>query len=116
MDKLVSDGKIHYFGCSNWSAWQLQKAMDMANYLNFAAPVASIQQQYSLLERNLELDLLDVCKNEGVGILPWSPLKVRLNGTWRGLRDLISVFCEQGGWLAGKYGKEKPTEGRVACE
>lgn len=75
MDNLVREGKIRYWGCSNWSAWQLQKSMDMANYIGFAAPCVSIQQQYSLLERNLELDLLDVCKNEGVGILPWSPLK-----------------------------------------
>lgn len=39
------------------------------------APCISLQQQYSLLNRELELDLVDVCCNEGVAVLPWSPLK-----------------------------------------
>ena len=48
--------------------------MDMSKYMGLT-PCASLQQQYSLLNRELELELVDVCTNENVAVLPWSPLK-----------------------------------------
>ncbi|KAJ3295087.1 hypothetical protein HDU76_006890 [Blyttiomyces sp. JEL0837] len=85
LNDFVRSGKVLYIGCSNFSAWQLQKSMDMSSYMGLESFV-SLQQQYSLLERNYELDFEEVCANEGVGCLPWSPLK--------------------GGWLAGKFRRD----------
>jgi aryl-alcohol dehydrogenase-like predicted oxidoreductase len=87
LDDAVRAGKIRYAGVSNFLGWQLQKAALMAGD---AAPIVTLQPQYNLLVRDIELEIVDVCRNEGIGILPWSPLA--------------------GGWLTGKYGRdEQPT-------
>jgi aryl-alcohol dehydrogenase-like predicted oxidoreductase len=86
-DAAVRAGKIRYAGVSNFLGWQLQKAALLAGD---AAPIVTIQPQYNLLVRDIELEIVDVCRNEGIGILPWSPLA--------------------GGWLTGKYSRdEQPT-------
>jgi aryl-alcohol dehydrogenase (NADP+) len=84
----VHAGKIRYAGVSNFVAWQLQKAVLLAGE---AAPIVTLQPQYNLLVRDIELEIVDVCRNEGVGILPWSPLA--------------------GGWLTGKYSRDEPPTG-----
>ena len=71
---LVRAGKIRYIGVSNFTGWQLQKVIDLAKYKGYEVPVI-LQQQYSLLSRHAELEVMDVCKNEKLGLLPWSPLK-----------------------------------------
>jgi len=96
LNDLIRQGKVHYIGASNFTAWQLQKAVDLQDKYGWDR-FYTLQQQYSLLMRNIEWDSVEVCKNEGIGILPWSPLA--------------------GGWLSGKYkrGDHKPLEGgRVA--
>ena len=96
LNDLVRAGKIMYIGISNVVGWQLQKICCLVKELGLEA-VVSLQTQYSLLCRWPEWELLPVCQNEGLGILPWSPLK--------------------GGWLSGKYSKDMqaPPEGsRVA--
>lgn len=85
LNDLVSMGKIRYIGVSNVTGWQLQKIVDMCNYRQLA-PISTLQQQWSLLTRETEYELVDVCRNEGVGVLPWSPLK--------------------GGWLSGKIQRD----------
>ncbi|CAF0852002.1 unnamed protein product [Didymodactylos carnosus] len=89
LNDLIRQGKVHYIGCSNFNSWQIQKAADIANSEHLNGFI-TLQQQYSLLCRNLEWDQLDVCQNEGLGILPWSPLA--------------------GGWLSGKFNRsnQKP--------
>jgi aryl-alcohol dehydrogenase-like predicted oxidoreductase len=82
-DDAVRAGKIRYAGVSNFLGWQLQKAALMAGD---AAPILTVQPQYNLLVRDIELEIVDVCRNEGIGILPWSPLA--------------------GGWLTGKYSRD----------
>ena len=67
----VRAGKIRYAGVSNFLGWQLQKAALLAGD---AAPIVTLQPQYNLLARDIELEIVDVCRNEGIGILPWSPL------------------------------------------
>ncbi|XP_052705366.1 1-deoxyxylulose-5-phosphate synthase YajO-like isoform X2 [Crassostrea angulata] len=92
---LVSAGKVRYVGVSNVCGWQLQKAVDLCKYEKYP-PIISLQQQYNLLCRHPEFEEFQVCKNEGVGVLPWSPLK--------------------GGLLTGKYKrgvKPDKSEGRV---
>ena len=82
LNSLVQHGKVRYLGASNFSGWQLQKAIDLSRCRGWEAFVC-LQPLYNLLDRDLELELLPVCQNEGVGIIPWSPLR--------------------GGWLSGKF-------------
>src|SRR5690606_410779 len=92
LDVLVKSGKVRYIGVSNYTGWQLQKAIDMSRH-NGWEPYTCLQPQYNLLTRTMEWELTDVCLNEGVGIIPWSPLR--------------------GGWLSGKFrrGMTAPAEG-----
>lgn len=92
---LVRAGKVRYIGCSNYAAWHLMKALwtsDSKGYERFV----SLQPQYSLVERDIEREIVPACVEEGVGVLPWGPLG--------------------GGFLSGKYRMgEKPPEGsRIA--
>lgn len=96
LDDLIKQGYIRYIGASNFRGWQLAKALGISRELKLASFVC-LQPQYNLLTRATEYELLPLCKNEGVGIIPWSPLR--------------------GGWLSGKFhrGMEAPLENsRVA--
>ena len=92
LDTLVKSGKVRYLGASNFSGWQLQKAVDLS-LQNGWEPFRCLQPLYNLLHRSLEWELVPVCLNEGLGIIPWSPLR--------------------GGWLSGKYqrGMTEPIAG-----
>lgn len=92
LDGLVKAGKVRYIGASNYTAWQLQKAIDISGFRGWE-PFICLQPLYNLLDRELEWELVPVCLNEGVGIIPWSPLR--------------------GGWLGGRYrrGMQAPPEG-----
>lgn len=95
LDQLVKSGKVRYIGASNFTGWQLQKAIDLCRQMGWEA-FTCLQAQYSLLVRTMEWELTDVCVNEGLGIIPWSPLR--------------------GGWLSGKYRRgmtAPPVESRV---
>ncbi|SIR58514.1 aldo/keto reductase [Micromonospora avicenniae] len=89
-DDAISAGKIRYAGVSNFTGWQLQKAALLTQHLGLA-PIVTLQPQYNLLAREIEFELVPVCENEGIGILPWSPLG--------------------GGWLSGKYRRDTPPTG-----
>ncbi|HWT22998.1 MAG TPA: aldo/keto reductase [Solirubrobacteraceae bacterium] len=89
LDDAVSAGKIAYVGLSNYTGWQLQKVVDLAEFRGWARPV-TLQPQYNLLVREIEWEIVPACKSTGLGLLPWSPLG--------------------GGWLTGKYTRdERPT-------
>ncbi|MBV9594804.1 MAG: aldo/keto reductase [Actinobacteria bacterium] len=89
LDRFVQAGKIRYYGFSNFTGWQLTKAVHLANAMNLAAPV-SLQPQYSLIVREIEWEIVPAALDAGLGLLPWSPLG--------------------GGWLSGKYRRdERPT-------
>ncbi|GFO43570.1 4-deoxy-l-erythro-5-hexoseulose uronic acid reductase [Plakobranchus ocellatus] len=93
LDDLVRCGKIRYPGVSNVTGWQLEKIVQTQARLGLN-PIISLQQQYNLVCRESELEPFQVCKNEGIGVLPWSPLK--------------------GGVLTGKVRRDmRPTEGRI---
>jgi aryl-alcohol dehydrogenase-like predicted oxidoreductase len=91
---LIEQGKVRYIGCSNFTGWQLMKAMSLIDKLGWEKFI-SLQAYYSLVGRDLELELVPVCLDQGIGIIPWSPL--------------------HGGVLTGKYrkGKEWPKETRM---
>ncbi|GAA1038876.1 aldo/keto reductase [Virgisporangium ochraceum] len=74
LDTLVTEGKVRYLGASNVPAWHLQKAIDVADRHGWARYDA-LQPLYNLLDRETEWELLPVCRNEGLGVLPWSPLR-----------------------------------------
>ena len=89
LDQFMRAGKIRYYGLSNFTGWQLTKAVHLARALNLAGPV-TLQPQYSLLAREIEWEIVPACLDAGMGLLPWSPLG--------------------GGWLSGKYRRDqRPT-------
>jgi aryl-alcohol dehydrogenase-like predicted oxidoreductase len=85
LDAMVASGRVRYVGLSNYTGWQLQRAVLLARANGWAVPV-TLQPQYNLLDRGIEHEVLPVCELEGVGLLPWSPLG--------------------GGWLTGKYARD----------
>ncbi len=88
LDDLVRQGKVRYLGCSNWTARHLSKALAVADGKGWER-FASLQAYYSLVGRDLEHELLPLCVEEGLGVLPWSPLS--------------------GGFLSGKYRRDDPS-------
>lgn len=92
LDSLVQTGKVRYLGASNYSGWMLQKAIDLSRLHGWEG-FTTLQPLYNLLDRSAEWELLRVCAHEGVGVIPWSPLR--------------------GGWLTGKYrrGMQRPISG-----
>ncbi len=85
LDTLVSHGHVRYVGISNWAAWQIMKALGIAERLNLAKPV-SLQAYYTIAGRDLEREIVPLLRSEGVGLMVWSPLA--------------------GGLLSGKYSND----------
>jgi aryl-alcohol dehydrogenase-like predicted oxidoreductase len=73
LDDLVRAGKVRYLGCSNYAGWQVADAAWTAKSRGFN-PFVSAQNQYSLLNRDVERDLVPACERFGVGLLPFFPL------------------------------------------
>jgi aryl-alcohol dehydrogenase-like predicted oxidoreductase len=73
LDDLVRAGKVLYVGCSNYRAYRLAKAIGLADHNGWARFV-SLQPQYNLLVRGIEREHFALCREEGVGIITWSPL------------------------------------------
>jgi len=74
LDDLVAQGKVRYIGCSNYKAWQITDAAWTANTANLNNYV-SVQNRYSLLTRDIEAEVVPVCEQFGLGILPYFPLE-----------------------------------------
>jgi aryl-alcohol dehydrogenase-like predicted oxidoreductase len=87
LDDLVRQGKVRYVGCSNFAAWQLMKALAICDKHGWERFVC-FQGLYSLVERELENELVPLCLDQGLGIITWSPLA--------------------GGFLSGKYRRGQP--------
>jgi aryl-alcohol dehydrogenase-like predicted oxidoreductase len=87
LDDLVRQGKVRYIGCSNYSGWQLMKALAISDRRGWERFI-TLQALYSLLSRDLENEMIPLCLDQGLGILVWSPL--------------------YGGFLSGKYRRGKP--------
>jgi aryl-alcohol dehydrogenase-like predicted oxidoreductase len=73
MEQLVREGKILYVGTSNFAAWQLAQAQELAKNRHFLG-IVSEQSLYNLVERTIELEVIPACTAYGIGIIPWSPL------------------------------------------
>ncbi len=73
LDACVRAGKVRYLGCSNYSAWQVMKATALARELG-TARFDTLQPQYSLVCRTIEREHIPLCLEEGIAVIPWSPL------------------------------------------
>lgn len=95
LDSFVRSGKVRYIGCSNFFASQLVEAQWAAERIN-GTTLVSLQPQYSLIWRDIELDILPTATRHGMGVIVWSPLG--------------------GGMLTGKYAKgaSLPADGRLS--
>jgi aryl-alcohol dehydrogenase-like predicted oxidoreductase len=93
LDTLVSQGKVRYIGCSNWYAWQIMKALGVSAAKNLTK-LDTLQAYYSIAGRDLEREIVPLLKDQGTGLLVWSPLA--------------------GGLLSGKFSREnqKPEDSR----
>jgi aryl-alcohol dehydrogenase-like predicted oxidoreductase len=73
LDDLIHQGKVLYIGCSNFSTWQICEAVWMSKALNLNCFV-STQPEYSMLERDVEKEMIPFCDKYGLGVLPYYPL------------------------------------------
>jgi aryl-alcohol dehydrogenase-like predicted oxidoreductase len=89
LDDLVRAGKVRYIGCSNLAAWQVMKALGVSRDQKLER-FRCTQSYYSLLGRELEREMIPLLKDQGLGLLVWSPLA--------------------GGFLSGKFTREKTDE------
>ena len=81
-EDLVTSGKVRYLGCSNYPAWRLGQALAAARRMGVSGYL-SVQPRYNILYREIETELLPLCRDEGLGVLIYNPLA--------------------GGFLSGKY-------------
>ncbi|WP_321933326.1 aldo/keto reductase [Paraburkholderia sp. J8-2] len=89
LDTLVQQGYVRYAGVSNWAAWQIVKALGIAQREGLAR-FESLQAYYTIAGRDLERELVPMLESEGLGLMVWSPLA--------------------GGLLSGKYGRDQQGE------
>lgn len=94
LEKLVSDGKVMHLGASNYSAWQIAKALGISERHNWPR-FDVIQPMYSLVKRQVEVEILPFAQEENLGVITYSPVG--------------------GGLLSGKYTKEnRPANTRIS--
>ncbi|NBN91551.1 MAG: aldo/keto reductase [Actinobacteria bacterium] len=74
LDYAVSTGRARHVGISNFAGWQLARAVTLQNPIFGKAPIISTQNEYSLLNRKVEREILPASRELGVGVLAWSPL------------------------------------------
>jgi aryl-alcohol dehydrogenase-like predicted oxidoreductase len=86
----VREGLVRYLGASNLTGWQLERSLQLARTRDWE-PFTTLQPQYNLLSRGIEWEVLAVCVEHGVGVIPWGPLA--------------------GGWLTGKHQPSGPASG-----
>jgi 1-deoxyxylulose-5-phosphate synthase len=77
LDDLVHAGKVRYVGCCNYAAWQVCRALWIADRIN-AVPYMCVQNPYSLLNRRLEVEMFGLVRDRGLGVMAYSPLAVGL--------------------------------------
>ncbi len=90
LDDAIRSGLVSYWGVSNFTGWQLTKAVHRAIARGMDAPV-TLQPQYSLLSREIEFEIVPAALDASIGLLPWGPLA--------------------GGWLTGKYRRDVAPSG-----
>jgi aryl-alcohol dehydrogenase-like predicted oxidoreductase len=87
LDQLVRQGKVRYLGCSNYPAWQVALSLGLSARLGLAR-FDCVQPRYNLLYREIESELLPLCRDQGLGVIAYNPLA--------------------GGFLSGRYRAQEP--------
>ncbi len=95
LDYAYTTGRARYVGISNYSGWQIARAATKQQSNSMKAPLTTVQNEYSLLNRDVEIEVLDAAQECGLGFLAWAPLA-------RGV-------------LTGKYRKGVPSDSRGAA-
>jgi 1-deoxyxylulose-5-phosphate synthase len=102
LDDVVRAGKARYIGASSMFAWQFAKALYTSD-LNGWARFVSMQNHYNLIYREEEREMLPLCQDQGIGVLPWSPLaRGRLTRDW----DTSTVRAETDQFGSSLYREE----------
>jgi aryl-alcohol dehydrogenase (NADP+) len=105
LDSAVRSGKVRYLGASSMWAWQFSKALYLAGEHGWHRFV-SMQDHYNLLNREEEREMLPLCADQGIGVIPWSPLaRGRLTRDW----EETTTRSENDEFGSGLYGD--PNEG-----
>jgi aryl-alcohol dehydrogenase-like predicted oxidoreductase len=89
-DDLVRQGKVRYLGVSNYAAWQVALSLGKCEKIGLAR-IDCVQPRYNMLWREIEAELLPLCRDQGLGVIPYNPLA--------------------GGFLSGKYRSLEPIPG-----
>jgi aryl-alcohol dehydrogenase-like predicted oxidoreductase len=111
LDGLVQAGKVRALGASNYTGWLLAWAVALQDREGWS-PFVSLQPQYSLVERSIELELLPFCRAAGLGVIPWGPLGAGfLSGRYRRGEPL-----PEGSRMAGAGDDWEEAEHRRAVE
>ena len=101
LDHLVSSGKVRYIGCSNFTSWQVMKALNISEKYGLSRYVI-YQGYYSLIGRDYEWELMPMAQDQGLGLMVWSPLGWgRLTGNIRPGHPLPEGRIKAGGSLGG---------------
>jgi len=107
---VVRAGKVRYLGASSMWTWQFAQAQYAAD-LNGWTRFVAMQDQYNLIMREEEREMLPFCQDQGVGVLPWSPLaRGRLTRDW----DATTTRSENDGFGGTLYGQAVDADRRVA--
>jgi aryl-alcohol dehydrogenase-like predicted oxidoreductase len=107
LDDLVRNGKIRYIGSSNYTSWQLMKALAVSEREHFSRYVI-YQGYYSLIGRDLEWELLPLIQDQHLGLMVWSPLGWgRLTGKIRSGQPLPEGRIKSGGDIGGPEVSDK---------
>ena len=104
LDDLVREGKVRYLGASNFAGWQLARALGVSERRGWERFV-TLQPLYNVLQRELELELLPLCRDQRLGVLPWSPLA---GGLLAGVLGTIEGGRRAGDWVQEDLPKHRP--------
>ncbi len=104
LDDLVHAGKVRYLGASNFQAWELCRALWLSDSLRLAR-FDCLQPRYNLLHRDIETEILPLCRDQGVGVIPYNPLAGGLlTGKYRpGQEPLAATRFALGGTTGPLY-------------
>ncbi|MGQ0650340.1 MAG: aldo/keto reductase [Gemmatimonadaceae bacterium] len=109
LDQLVRDGKVLYLGASSMYAWQLMKALSLSER-NGWARFASMQNHYNLVYREEEREMIPLCLDQGLGLIPWSPLARGLLGGGRKRGEHQASARDQGDSILADQLYDEPSD------
>ncbi len=109
LDAVVTSGKARYIGASSMHAWQFTKALYLSEF-NGWTKFVSMQNHYNLIYREEEREMLPLCADQGIGVIPWSPLaRGKLTRDW----DATTARGESDAFATSLYTTAEDADRRV---